>query len=261
MDDKRAMHPKLCDAGFAARGVDEAAIELCASEETDGFIGDKRVTLLGAAHGESLKAMKTLIARLIKVDRWSRDDEREGYWIKDYLHYNPSHAELEAKRESDRKRKNPVADSKRNPSGIQAESNGNPDGFQIASTPPRGRARTGRVGKSDLQKEIATDDFEMFSIAYPRNDDQAKARQAFAKALKRTSFEAILAGAERYRDDPNRDETYTKMPTTWLNGDCWLNPPLPSRGGRDPNRTQHDIDRVVGQAFGDPALELEGGRP
>jgi hypothetical protein len=33
----------------------------------------------------------------------------------------------------------------------------------------------------------------------------------------------------RYRDDPNRVQEFTKHPATWLNGDCWLDDPLPPR--------------------------------
>ena len=50
------------------------------------------------------------------------------------------------------------------------------------------------------------------------------------KALKRETLEPILDGAKRYRDDPNRDDSFTKNPSTWLNADAWENGPEPVRG-------------------------------
>jgi hypothetical protein len=126
-DDKRAMHKKLRRAGFAARGLDEAAICQSGAEETDGFIDDVTLALLGTAHGESPKSLAKLAAILCspEVDRWMRDDQRGGYVIKDYLVYNASHEELEDKREKDRQRKRPgiPQDSERNPSGVAEDSN------------------------------------------------------------------------------------------------------------------------------------------
>jgi hypothetical protein len=43
-----------------------------------------------------------------------------------------------------------------------------------------------------------------------------------------------MAGAERYRDDPNRTDEFTAHPTTWLNRDGWNDAPLPSRIGSKP---------------------------
>jgi hypothetical protein len=38
-----------------------------------------------------------------------------------------------------------------------------------------------------------------------------------------------VAGAARYRDDPNREKRFTKLPATWLRAGCWEDDPLPSR--------------------------------
>ena len=57
------------------------------------------------------------------------------------------------------------------------------------------------------------------------------AAKAFEKALGRADIETIVAGAERYRDDPNREQRFTKNPATWLNADAWENEPEPARKG------------------------------
>lgn len=74
--------------------------------------------------------------------------------------------------------------------------------------------------------------FDHFWSVYPRRSGKASALKAFTKALKAgTDPDTILAGAERYRDDPNRDPSYTKLPATWLNAGCWSDDPLPTRKG------------------------------
>jgi hypothetical protein len=82
-------------------------------------------------------------------------------------------------------------------------------------------------------------DFDEFFEAYPRNDDPKKAWGAWQTALKAVKPEhqadliaEIIAGAERYRDDPNRTDQFTKHATTWLNAGSWENGPLPARNNR-----------------------------
>lgn len=69
--------------------------------------------------------------------------------------------------------------------------------------------------------------FDHFWSIYPRKVGKPKAREAWKRAIKRADPSAIVAGAKRYRDDPNRDDAYTAHPTTWLNRDGWEDPPLP----------------------------------
>lgn len=123
LDDKRATHRKLRAAGFEARGLDEAAICWCAHEETDGFLSDEDFEVLTSLH--KCKRPLRLAVILVEVGRWRRDEKKNGWWIKDYLDYNPSHADLEDQRKRDRDRKKSRgnrADSTRNPSGTDAES-------------------------------------------------------------------------------------------------------------------------------------------
>jgi hypothetical protein len=46
----------------------------------------------------------------------------------------------------------------------------------------------------------------------------------------------ILLGAERYRNDPNRDERYTLEPARWLREERWDDAPLPPRHANVPSR-------------------------
>lgn len=76
-------------------------------------------------------------------------------------------------------------------------------------------------------KNISAHLFTEFWNEYPRKLDKGKAKRAFASALTRASFEDILAGAIRYKNDPNRLDEFTKYPASWLNADSWENGPLP----------------------------------
>lgn len=74
------------------------------------------------------------------------------------------------------------------------------------------------------------DEFEEFWAAYPKKADKRQALKAWKAALKReVTHGELVTAAEAYRDDPNRDEQFTKNGATWLNADAWLNGPLPQR--------------------------------
>jgi hypothetical protein len=80
--------------------------------------------------------------------------------------------------------------------------------------------------------------FDDFWASYPRRRDRRKAEKAFANALKRADADTIIAGADRYTNDPNRSEQFTKYAEGWLNGDGWLDEPLPLRNNG--NQNGHD---------------------
>lgn len=71
--------------------------------------------------------------------------------------------------------------------------------------------------------------FAEWYLAYPRHDSRPAAATAYGRALERATADVLLAAALRHRHDPNRQDTYTKHPATWLNNDGWLNGPLPAR--------------------------------
>lgn len=77
-----------------------------------------------------------------------------------------------------------------------------------------------------LKQMSKTDEksFEDFWSAYPRKEKKPDAMKSFLKALKRASAETLISNATRYANDPNRNPGYTKLPTTWLNNDCWNDP-------------------------------------
>ncbi|QDF15448.1 hypothetical protein SEA_MOLLYMUR_88 [Gordonia phage Mollymur] len=71
--------------------------------------------------------------------------------------------------------------------------------------------------------------FDEFWSAYPRRSGKRDARGRYEEAISRgATVEDLLAGAQRYRDDPSRSEKFTKLPTTWLNQDCYLDETRPA---------------------------------
>lgn len=103
-----------------------------------------------------------------------------------------------------------------------------------------GAIRGDRVGKSGvtiLAHETLKEpyitiyaQFEEFWNVYPRKVSKRAALKAFESALARSSFDDVLAGAIRFAHDPNLPEAeFIPHPTTWLNGDRWLDGALPER--------------------------------
>jgi hypothetical protein len=80
-----------------------------------------------------------------------------------------------------------------------------------------------------IPKTKRTELFGEFWSIYPRRTSKRGAESEFERALKRAQPDTILAGARRYRDDPNRTDEFTKHPSTWLHNDCWTDDPLPRR--------------------------------
>lgn len=71
------------------------------------------------------------------------------------------------------------------------------------------------------QNRPSTDLFDDFWSTYPKRTAKGAARRAWEKAVKRAEPAVIIAGAARYRDDPQRNPIYTAYPATWLNAERW----------------------------------------
>ena len=93
LDDRRHENPKLRRAGLAAAGLDSYALTYVSANETDGYIDETVVSMLA-----NCREWRSIAAKLVGVGRWTRDDERGGWWIVNYLEFNPSHQELEERR-------------------------------------------------------------------------------------------------------------------------------------------------------------------
>lgn len=118
------------------------------------------------------------------------------------------------------------------PSGVDEQ-----DPEEQHSLPPKppqgGQPRKPRAPRKPLEGEVL-EAFETFWAAYPYRHARRTAEAAFVKALERAPLALIVGGAMAYAEDPNRDPGFTKHPSTWLNGDCWADDPLPARAPETP---------------------------
>jgi hypothetical protein len=75
---------------------------------------------------------------------------------------------------------------------------------------------------------VSSDIFELFWSGYPRRIGKAKAREAFTRALRKTTLDIMLTALEWQREQASwqdRDADgvlrYVPHPASWLNGERW----------------------------------------
>lgn len=71
--------------------------------------------------------------------------------------------------------------------------------------------------------ESSQAEFDEFWKAFPAGRKKSKglARKAFAKAIKKIGAGEIIAAAKEYAASREGNGRFVKMPSTWLNGECW----------------------------------------
>ncbi|MEE2058950.1 hypothetical protein [Rhodococcus artemisiae] len=139
--------------------------------------------------------------------------------------------------------------------GISADSRGNSAGAAGTSGSVIGEQGNRGTGEeeicspappsSDTESEQPDptdypDTFEEFWHEYPRKAGKRKALTAWKRAVRRVSNETLIDGAIRYAQDPNRVDRFTKYAEGWLNGDGWLDEPLPGRNSEPNGMTKQD---------------------
>lgn len=94
-------------------------------------------------------------------------------------------------------------------------------------------------------------EFDAFWSAFPpeRKANKTGCKKKFAQAVKSgIDPEHIIQAAEKYRDDPNREEAFTVAPHRWLNEERWDAGPLPPRNGTTtPDQRRADNVRRISQ--------------
>jgi hypothetical protein len=95
VDDRFHGHPKAIRVSLASRGLWVVAGSWCAAQLTDGFVPSKMVVALGGRKRDA--------EALIECGLWVAAEG--GYQFHDWLKYQPSAAEMIAKRESEADRK------------------------------------------------------------------------------------------------------------------------------------------------------------
>jgi len=106
-DDKMPRHPKVQPLSDAAFRLHHHALSHCAEHETDGFVATSAIDSLTHHKDKGPLIHELLNARGFRSDAQPLWSEVDGGWrVHDFLEYNPSHAELEAKRRRAKERLN-----------------------------------------------------------------------------------------------------------------------------------------------------------
>ena len=178
-------------------------------------------------------------AVLIRLDQGNNRDElvwaklwiesEDGICINDYTEHQSSKADVEAKKEQVRDR------VQRFRTKSNAVSNAD---VTLSETEYRNR-----IQNTD------TEAFDRFWSVYPRKAGKQDAQRSFERALKVATLDEILAGAQKYADDPNRVAQFTAHPSTWLNQGRWSDEPLPRRTAEDARRGVISTPTIVPPRF------------
>ena len=97
-DDRFAQHRKIRRLTDGAYRLHDTALLACAHDETDGVVTEDDIADM--QHGERLRKY---VPALVRAGLW-HEITPDSWQINDYLDYNPSRSELDAKREKARER-------------------------------------------------------------------------------------------------------------------------------------------------------------
>lgn len=114
---------RIAEAGPDAELLFVRGLAYCAQTLSDGFMSDQQVRRLVSV---GLENVSDLCKRLVDVGLWDRDDDRQGYVVRQWLKWNRSREEIERYRGRDAARKR----AGRSPDGLRAESDRSPDGIR-----------------------------------------------------------------------------------------------------------------------------------
>ena len=90
-----------------------------------------------------------------------------------------------------------------------------------ATTTKEGKEGEERKRMEEEKKLLIENQFESFWNLYDKKKSRPDAEKKFKAALKKDTFENIVAGLEKYIKARGTDAQYWKHPSTWLNQECW----------------------------------------
>lgn len=259
-DDSLHSHKKAMRAGVEAMGLWVLAGSWCADQLTDGWIPDYAALRL-APNAEELAE------RLVKAGLWepAERDGEPGWIFHDWEQYQPSRADVEARRRSDAERRARWRHAKKSASS-QAVSQDvsrrdTPDDSREESRQASVLPDPTRPDPSSSNEELparearGSDRFEEFWDAYPRKTSKKAARTAWSKATKKASPDELISEARRWSGlwtNAGVEKQFIPHPSTWLNGERWTDEPPPPRlravaGGHQPWTNPTDPSAYEGE--------------
>lgn len=228
VDDAFYDHPKFLCLPHDALALWIVALAWCNRNRTDGHVPRAALARLGFDTAQA--------DALVHCGQWTVDGDA-GWLVHDYIEYQATRDFIESKQQrlhasrseagrkgaAQRWQSGKVMATPRQADAPNPKPNtNNPEVQEHCSTP---------MASNGVQvSTVALASFEQWWQVYPRRQGKGLALKSYAKALRSCSADMLLAAAERYRDDPNREAQFTCMPATWLNQERWNDEALPSRG-------------------------------
>lgn len=104
-----------------------------------------------------------------------------------------------------------------------------------------------RKNNPTVQSEL----FDEFWNEYPKKEGKKPAFKAFTSALKRATFEDIIAAVIRYRSSDKVSRGFVMLASRWLNEDHWEDhyQPAPDSEAAERARIRREKERAASEAF------------
>lgn len=223
LDDQMFDHPKtlaLVDDDVRAALLHIAAICWCSRFSTDGAIPGAAFPSLAAKVAAGQDQARVL------VDHGHWKPTETGWQIHDYLDWQQSKEEVEAKRAQDRERKRRQRDKERD--ADRAPPDVTPG---VTRDGTRESQRSETETETENNSRITGEGFAEFWALYPRRDgkklERAKALQQWKK-LSTAEKAAAMVGVKNYADSGVR----AKDAFRWLRDECWPDWQTPADTGQ-----------------------------
>jgi hypothetical protein len=92
---------------------------------------------------------------------------------------------------------------------------------------------------------VQSEQFDEFWREYPKREGKKPAFKAFTSALRRATFEDILAGVIRYKNSDRVTRGYVMLASRWLNEDHWEDNLEPSKDSEAAERSKQRREREL----------------
>lgn len=222
VDDHLHASRKAAKAGAPAMGLWVLAGSWSAAEELDGFVPAYMAGRLAGAEGAGMAEA------LVEAGLWvpQQHDGEDGYRFHAWDEYQPTREQLEAKRADARERMR-----KARTHGGDVRANNARTSQSVTPTPTRPDPTLNNTTAAEAADTPAG--FTDWWAAYPKRTGKAAAAKAYAKALRTTTPDALMAGLTRAVAGWAADRTEARFipnPATWLNQGRWEDeqPALPA---------------------------------
>lgn len=219
VDDGIWGHPKFSLLSNDAVALWVMAGSWCGRYMTDGLLPYQS---LGMVRGSKQAAQE-----LIDAGLWL--ETPDGWVFHDWLDYQYTKDEVEARRAHDRERKRRQRGKTIENDVTVGVTRDSRDLSQGESQRIPGEGEGEGKGSSSSLIKSNEERFDEFWKAYPKKADKQTAKRAWVKAVRLVDPQVMIDAALRYRNDPNREDAFTKNAATWLNAGAWENDPLPER--------------------------------